>query len=349
MKLDFMKNMSKKTKILVMGSIALAVVLSAAIFAKKYLTIEEKTYTVKTYENLAENNLANQVREYIKAYSIVDEEKTDELAEAAVHDYNVILESGITDITDDHTKALEEDIKGTLKVSLPDAQLSEEDLEYLSNGICRIIWNALLDDLEAEKEALNQKYGEQYIEMTASLQKQIDELNKRNTEISITANIKKDNAGIDENDLENAKSDIYDNVYSDLYSELDSMKDEITRDVQSSVADGKDGRDGRDGKDGIGKNGSDGKDGKDGEDGKDGKDGKSAYQSAVENGFAGTEEEWLQGINGEDGKSAYEIAVENGFTGTEAEWLESLKGIDGNIMVERWDEDTQSLYLVPVE
>lgn len=32
---------------------------------------------------------------------------------------------------------------------------------------------------------------------------------------------------------------------------------------------------------------------------------------------------------GEDGKSAYDIAVENGFEGTEAEWVESLKGRDG--------------------
>ena len=29
------------------------------------------------------------------------------------------------------------------------------------------------------------------------------------------------------------------------------------------------------------------------------------------------------------GKSAYDIAVENGFKGTETEWLESLKGKDG--------------------
>ena len=32
------------------------------------------------------------------------------------------------------------------------------------------------------------------------------------------------------------------------------------------------------------------------------------------------------GANGLNGKSAYEIAVENGFEGTELEWLESLKG-----------------------
>ena len=37
----------------------------------------------------------------------------------------------------------------------------------------------------------------------------------------------------------------------------------------------------------------------------------------------------MDGADGTDGKSAYNIAVDNGFTGTEAEWLESLKGNTG--------------------
>lgn len=36
------------------------------------------------------------------------------------------------------------------------------------------------------------------------------------------------------------------------------------------------------------------------------------------------------GSSGSDGKSAYEIAVENGFEGTEQEWLASLKGPKGD-------------------
>lgn len=93
--------------------------------------------------------------------------------------------------------------------------------------------------------------------------------------------------------------------------------------------------------------------------GEKGESGASAYEIAVNNGFNGTETEWLaslkgekgnpgpqgiqgvkgesgpQGIQGEDGAdgqnglSAYEIAVNNGFIGSEAEWLASLKGEKG--------------------
>ena len=71
---------------------------------------------------------------------------------------------------------------------------------------------------------------------------------------------------------------------------------------------------GVDGKDGV--NGKDGCDGRNGVDGLPGKDGK--------NGADG-----LPGRDGIDGKSAYIIAVEHGFSGTENEWLQSLKGKDG--------------------
>lgn len=73
--------------------------------------------------------------------------------------------------------------------------------------------------------------------------------------------------------------------------------------------------------------------------GKDGVDGLSAYEIAVNNGFYGTEEDWIlslkgaDGINGSDGeagKSAYDIAKDSGFIGTEAEWLISLKGEQGD-------------------
>jgi hypothetical protein len=39
----------------------------------------------------------------------------------------------------------------------------------------------------------------------------------------------------------------------------------------------------------------------------------------------------LAGAGSLAGKSAYEVAVENGFIGTELEWLDSLKGITPHI------------------
>lgn len=88
--------------------------------------------------------------------------------------------------------------------------------------------------------------------------------------------------------------------------------------------------------------GSSGGGGKGGGSGTPGADGKSAYEIAIENGFVGTEAEWLESLigpagadgapggPGADGLSAYEIAVNDGFEGTEEEWLESLKGEKGD-------------------
>lgn len=50
-------------------------------------------------------------------------------------------------------------------------------------------------------------------------------------------------------------------------------------------------------------------------------------------------------IPGLKGDSAYEIAVENGFVGTEAEWLESLKG-SGTVLsdtIEGWNSKAQEI------
>ena len=70
---------------------------------------------------------------------------------------------------------------------------------------------------------------------------------------------------------------------------------------------------------------------KDGSGGGSGGAGKSAYEIALEKGFEGTEEEWLESLNGtdgEDGKSAYQYAKEGGYTGTEEELSDSLNKMD---------------------
>ncbi len=48
-------------------------------------------------------------------------------------------------------------------------------------------------------------------------------------------------------------------------------------------------------------------------------------------------------LKGEDGKSAYEIAVEHGYVGTEEQWLNDLKGFSPEITVEQSTEDIYKL------
>lgn len=48
--------------------------------------------------------------------------------------------------------------------------------------------------------------------------------------------------------------------------------------------------------------------------------------------------------NGTDGKSAYELAVQNGYTGTEEEWLTSLKGTDGVTTVQTTKIDKTCIF-----
>ena len=50
--------------------------------------------------------------------------------------------------------------------------------------------------------------------------------------------------------------------------------------------------------------------------------GLSAYDLAVQYGYEGTVQDWLQSLTG---KSAYDIAKENGYSGTEQEWASSLQ------------------------
>ena len=84
---------------------------------------------------------------------------------------------------------------------------------------------------------------------------------------------------------------------------------------------GIDGQDGQDGADGL--PGQDGQDGANGTDGVDGQDGESAYQIALDNGFVGTETEWLESIKGEQG-----VVGQNGSDGVDGN--DGVDGIDGS-------------------
>lgn len=119
--------------------------------------------------------------------------------------------------------------------------------------------------------------------------------------------------------------------------------------------DGKDGQDGAPGKDGIA--------GADGKDGEDGAPGKSAYDIAVEYGYKGTEQEWIEQFSGKTGEDRIVSAfvdgkfhlilvradgthIDAGYVGTVVtpEGSQVLgKDADGYLIVDEWVTTTGSL------
>ena len=103
-----------------------------------------------------------------------------------------------------------------------------------------------------------------------------------------------------------------------------------------------------------------------GANGEKGTDGKSAYQIALEQGYQGSESDWLSSLKGDkgdkgntgakgnpgqdgaEGKSAYAIAVEHGYEDSEEKWLLSLKGEKGDTG-ERGEKGDTGLQGVPGE
>ena len=99
--------------------------------------------------------------------------------------------------------------------------------------------------------------------------------------------------------------------------------------------------------------------------------GYSAYEVAVQNGFVGTEEEWLESLKGEqgepgtpfgdltpeqkeelrgeEGKSAYEVSVEHGYQGTEEEWVNDFLTPDGYYNKEEVDDKLDEFPIVTPE
>ena len=81
--------------------------------------------------------------------------------------------------------------------------------------------------------------------------------------------------------------------------------------------------------------------------------GKDNYEIAVECGYTGTRQQWVEETRGMQGFSAYDIAVKNGYTGTEEQWLESLKGKNGKsafeIAVENGFSGTEEEWLISLK
>lgn len=247
----------------------------------------ETTEEIIQYNYTAEERkLADEVLNYLNGYIVLGENESGRIADAAVQSYHTIIDSGVKDVSDEHTIALVQRMEHALRAEITAEQVTEEGVTALADGICTLIWDAVLAQLETEDESENNEESKILLD---SIQKQVDELKKKNMSVKISANIKGN--GVSKEELEKRDS----SILAQIGDKLSEFKDNIMKEAETKYGEFKDGKDGRDGINGqngtSGKDGSSGKDGDDGKNGDDGRDGKDGRDGA----------EGKHGIDGKDG------------------------------------------------
>ncbi len=280
------------------------------ITATKLFTKDTENVTEYHY-NAVEQQLADEVINFLNERVKISGNVAVEIANIAVENYRIVVNSDVDAVSDDHTEALEMRIRAALADNFSDdSNLSDDDKDGLSAGIAEIVWNTILSQLQTVTEVSDLE--SEYYFLAESIQSQIDKLEKRKMKVSIQANIKNNNTsdmtseelltmieGMTDEELQELLQSLglsYDEFYnliassnSDIDQDLEDklkklreelkkeMANEIKTEVEKEVSDtnktnGSSIKSGADGRDGR-----DGKDGTDGKDGIDGKDGQSVF------------------------------------------------------------------------
>lgn len=280
-----MKVLEKNKKlIIILGAVIIIcclLALASRMFSREE-EIKEYAYTAK------EQALADKVKIYLQENVELSENAVAEIANEAVENYRLILNSNIDTVNDDHTQAIQAKIRTSMENT---EELTDQDINGLSAGVAALVWETILEQIEANAEGTDP--GLEYYSLTESLQAQIKALEERKMKVSIQANIK-DNLmsemsaeellalvnGMTDQELEELAAalginyddlkKLIDSLNSDINKELDSkleelkkelskeLSDELAKELPSDGKNGKDGKNGTDGKSITGKQGATG-------------------------------------------------------------------------------------------
>lgn len=137
-------------------------------------------------------------------------------------------------------------------------------------------------------------------------------------------------------DITTSQAEQYESKINTKIAEVDAVVEDIKERLEKGEFKGEQGEEGKQGEQG-----------ENGKDGRDGADGKSAFAIAVENGYSGSETEWLEflqgkdGTNGTDGKDGQDGADgKDGFTPTIS--LEQIDATTAKITVTNKDGSSQT-------
>lgn len=284
---------------------AFLIVLAGIIIAAKLFAKDNESITDYHY-NAIEQQLADEVANYLNERVEIPENTAAEVANIAVENYRIVVNSSVDVVSDDHTEAIEKRIREALDANIPDNDsLSEDDKAGLSAGIAEIVWNTILSQLQTiTSGAETSDLENEYYFLAESIQGQIDKLQERKMSVSIQANIKNNNIadmtpdellamieGMTDEELRELLQSLglsYDEFYDlitssgkeidqNLEERLKKLKEELEKELAKEIKtelEKEFSNTTNKTNESSGKSGTNGRDGRDGTDGKDGKDGK---------------------------------------------------------------------------
>lgn len=176
-------------KAVLIGLVASIVILGTSFALNTYSKEKAKETVTYDYDEV-EQQLAEEVKEYLAQYLELSEQTSSDIADVAVQNYNIVVSSNVDTINDEITDAVKGRIISTMEALINQPEvLTAENLYALSSGVTEIIWNKILDQLNQSDHAKLEEYRDEYLYLSQSLQEQINSLKENKAKISINANI----------------------------------------------------------------------------------------------------------------------------------------------------------------
>ena len=176
-------------KAVLIGLVASIVILGTSFALNTYSKEKAKETVTYDYDEV-EQQLAEEVKEYLAQYLELSEQTSSDIADVAVQNYNIVVSSNVDTINDEITDAVKGRIISTMEALINQPEvLTAENLYALSSGVTEIIWNKILDQLNQSDHAMLEEYRDEYLYLSQSLQEQINSLKENKAKISINANI----------------------------------------------------------------------------------------------------------------------------------------------------------------
>ena len=207
----------------ILAAIAIVIVLICVFVAVIFLPGKKD---VQAYDyNETEQQLADTVINFISEHIQLSPEESAKIADTAVENYRIIINSDIDVVGDDHTEAIQQKIKGAIGENIHSVEITEDMLENLSLGIARIVWEMIYAQIETVTGSTNLESD--YYYLADSIRKQIDKLEERTMQVSIQANIKNGASGITAEELLSLIEGMTDEEIKTLAESLGLSYDEL--------------------------------------------------------------------------------------------------------------------------